>query len=146
MSELRLTRLKAGVAGGALLASLALARGLASADASGVYVAGGEMPVVCPVRLLLGAACPGCGMTRSVLMTLGGDLAGALAANPAGPLLVVAVALLGAQLLASALRAGGGRGGDPARRRRRLLPWASAYAAAVVSVMLINWAGGFART
>ncbi|HEX8557259.1 MAG TPA: DUF2752 domain-containing protein [Pyrinomonadaceae bacterium] len=137
--------MKAGAAGGALLASLALARGLASADASGVYVAGGVMPVVCPVRLLFGAPCPGCGMTRSVLMTLGGDLGGALAANPAGPLLVVALALLGAQLLVSAFRAGGvARGGDPGRPR--LLPWASAYAAVVLAVMLINWAGGFAHT
>lgn len=141
---LRRTRLTSGLAGGALLASLALARGLASASSAAVYVAGAELPVVCPSRLLLGASCPGCGMTRSVLMTLGGDLRGALAANPGGPLLVVALLLLGTQLLFAASRpAGAGAGRKTAPRR--LLPWASAYAAVVASVMIVNWVGGLVR-
>jgi hypothetical protein len=136
--------LLSGLAGGALLASLALARGFASANSAAVYVAGAELPVVCPSRLLLGVSCPGCGMTRSVLMTLGGDLRGALAANPGGPLLVVALLLLGAQLLFAATRpaaAGAGRNRAP----RRLLRWASAYAAVVASVMIAGWVGGLVR-
>ncbi|HEX8354597.1 MAG TPA: DUF2752 domain-containing protein [Pyrinomonadaceae bacterium] len=140
-SGLRRARLTSGLAGGALLASLALARGFASANSAAVYVAGGELPVVCVSRRLLGASCPGCGMTRSVLLTLGDDLRGALDANPGGPLLVVALLLLGAQLLVAASRrpdAGAGRDAGA----RRLLPWASAYAVVVASVMIINWAGG----
>jgi hypothetical protein len=136
--------LLAGFAGGALLASLAAARVFASADAAAVRVAGAELPAVCVSRLLLGLSCPGCGMTRSVLMTLGGDLRGALAANPAGPLLVVALALLGAQLLYAASRApaeGAGRRAPGPRLRF----WASAYAAVVVSVMVIQWVGGLLR-
>jgi hypothetical protein len=129
--------LKTGLGGVALLASLALARGLAEATASAVHVAGRELPVICPSRLLFGVNCPGCGMTRSVLLTLGGDLRGALAVNPAGPVLVAALILLAAQLL---LAARVPEGGTPAGRR--LLSWASLYGAVVASVMLIQWAGG----
>ena len=130
-------RLKTGLGGVALLASLALARGLATASPSSVQVAGHELPVVCPSRLLFGVNCPGCGMTRSVLLTLGGDLRGALDVNPAGPFLVVALILLAVQLILAAL------GGESETTvKRRLLPWASAYGVVVASVMLIQWAGG----
>ncbi len=130
-------RLKTGLTGAALLAALALARGLATASPAAVHVAGRELPVICPSRLLFGVNCPGCGMTRSVLLTLGGDLRGALAVNPAGPVLVAALILLAAQLLFAARL---DEGETPARRR--LLSWATLYGAVVVSVMLIQWAGG----
>jgi hypothetical protein len=130
-------RLKTGLTGAALLASLALARGLASASPAAVHVAGHELPVVCPSRLLFGVNCPGCGMTRSVLLTLGGDLRGALGVNPAGPFLVAALILLALQLLLAARVPEAS-----ASARRRLLPWASVYGVVVASVMLIQWAGG----
>ncbi len=137
MLELSRERLKTGLTGAALLASLALARGLATASTTAVHVAGRELPVICPSRLLFGVNCPGCGMTRSVLLTLGGDLRGALALNPAGPVLVAALILLAAQLLFAAHL---DEEGTPARRR--LLSWATLYGAVVVSVMLIQWVGG----
>jgi hypothetical protein len=130
-------RLKTGLAGAALLASLAVAGWLARATPASVHVAGRELPVVCPSRLLFGASCPGCGMTRSVLLTLGGDLRGALGVNPAGPFLVAALILLAAQLLFAAYASEGG-----APVKRRLKPWAYLYGAVVASVMLIQWAGG----
>ncbi|MFL6334013.1 MAG: DUF2752 domain-containing protein [Pyrinomonadaceae bacterium] len=130
-------RLKTGLTGAALLASLALARGLASASPAAVHVAGRELPVVCPSRLLFGVNCPGCGMTRSVLLTLGGDLHSALNVNPAGPFFVAALILLALQLLLAARAPEAG-----AAVRRRLLPWASLYGVVVASVMLIQWAGG----
>ena len=130
--------LKTGLTGVALLASLASARGLAGATPSAVHVAGRGLPAICPSRLLFGVNCPGCGMTRSVLLTLGGDLRGALGVNPAGPVLVAALILLAAQLLLAARSAEGG-----ASVKRRLLSWASLYGAVVASVMLIQWAGGF---
>ncbi|MBV9923541.1 MAG: DUF2752 domain-containing protein [Acidobacteria bacterium] len=129
--------MKTGLSGAALLAALASARGLASASPSAVSVAGRELPVLCPSRLLFGVNCPGCGMTRSVLLTLGGDLRGALSVNPAGPFLVAALILLALQLLFAARSDEEG-----ASVKRRLLPWATAYGAVVVSVMLIQWAGG----
>lgn len=42
----------------------------------------------CPLRTLTGVPCPLCGMTTSVKETMGGNLAAALSANPAGVLLV----------------------------------------------------------
>ena len=130
-------RLKTGLGGVALLASLALARGVASATTAAVHVAGRGLPGICPSRLLFGVNCPGCGMTRSVLLTLGGDLRGALTVNPAGPVLVAALILLAAQLLFAARVNEGGTSA-----KRRLLSWASRYGAVVASVMLIQWAGG----
>jgi len=130
-------RLKTGLTGAALLASLALARGLATASPAAVHVAGRELPVICPSRLLFGVSCPGCGMTRSVLLTLGGDLRGALALNPAGPVLVAALVLLAAQLLLAARI----DEGSPSVKRR-LLSWATLYGVVVASVMLVQWAGG----
>jgi hypothetical protein len=132
--------LTAGLTGGVLLASLAVARGLAEATPAAVHFAGRELPVVCVSRLLFGASCPGCGMTRSVLMTLGGDLRGALAANPAGPVLVAALILLGAQLLLAARAREGGTSVS-----RRLLPWASLYGAVVASVMVLQWVSSLVR-
>ena len=48
----------------------------------------------CPLRTLTGVPCPFCGMTTSVKETLSGDLAGAVAANPAGAVLVGVLAYL----------------------------------------------------
>jgi hypothetical protein len=63
----------------------------------------------CPVRALTGVPCPTCYLTRSVLATFRGDLAGALRWHAFGPPLVLAgVALLGHQLLR-------GRSPDPGR-------------------------------
>lgn len=137
MSGLSRESLQTGLTGAALLASLALARGLAAASPAAVRVAGHELPVICPSRLLFGVNCPGCGMTRSVLLTLGGDLRGALDVNPAGPFLVVVLILLAVQLLFAARAPAEG-----ASVRRRLLPWAYLYGGVVASVMLIQWAGG----
>lgn len=50
-------------------------------------------PPRCLLRAATGVPCPFCGMTTGVLATLRGDLADAFAANPAAPVLVVAVAL-----------------------------------------------------
>jgi len=50
-------------------------------------------PPLCPFRLLTGLPCPGCGLTRSVVSFLHGDVAGAIAFHPLGPLVVAALAL-----------------------------------------------------
>lgn len=55
----------------------------------------GEPGLPCGVRELTGIPCPLCGMTTSVTATVELDLGAALAASPAGPLLVaVAVVVL----------------------------------------------------
>ncbi len=47
-------------------------------------------PVICPFRLATGLPCPGCGLTRSWVHLLHGQLVEALTANPFG---IVALAL-----------------------------------------------------
>jgi hypothetical protein len=48
----------------------------------------------CPLRTLTGIPCPICGMTTSVEASVHAHPLAALAANPAGPLLTIAAALL----------------------------------------------------
>lgn len=55
----------------------------------------GHAGLPCPLRTLTGVPCPLCGMTTSVESTFRGHPLAALAANPAGPLVVlVSVVLL----------------------------------------------------
>jgi len=54
------------------------------------WVTGG--PQVCPFKLILGLPCPGCGMTRSVVTLLHGDLAASLYFHPLGLPLVLFLA------------------------------------------------------
>jgi hypothetical protein len=65
-------------------------------------------PLVCPLRATTGIPCPFCGMTRACVAAVHGHLAGSLAFNPAGVLVVVAaiVAVLRPQWL-SRMRAPG---------------------------------------
>jgi hypothetical protein len=54
----------------------------------------GHAGLPCPLRTLTGVPCPMCGMTTSVEATLHGHPVAALAANPAGPALVLCAAAL----------------------------------------------------
>lgn len=51
-------------------------------------------PVVCPFRLATGLPCPGCGLTRSWVYLVHGDVGSSFAANWFGPLSVLAVLVL----------------------------------------------------
>jgi hypothetical protein len=54
----------------------------------------GHAGLPCPLRTLTGVPCPMCGMTTSVEATLHGHPVAALAANPAGPALVLCAAAI----------------------------------------------------
>jgi Protein of unknown function (DUF2752) len=54
----------------------------------------GEPGLPCPLRTITGVPCPLCGMTTSVVAAVHGNVADALAANPAGLALVLAAVAL----------------------------------------------------
>ena len=53
----------------------------------------------CPINLIFGVPCPGCGLTRAVLLFLRGDFAGAFAMHPLFVVLPLAAALCFAAFL-----------------------------------------------
>lgn len=85
-----------GVAAGAMVALTA------TLSATGT-IAGG--PGLCPVALLTGTACPGCGLTRAVVALARGDLRGSFIAHPMAAV-VVTQALIAPVGFLSARRAG----------------------------------------
>ena len=60
-------------------------------------------PVLCPFRFLTGLPCPGCGMTRSVVALLHGDLAASLFYHPLGVAVVAGAAIVATLTLISVL-------------------------------------------
>lgn len=61
-------------------------------------------PVICPVRLVTGLPCPGCGLVRAFVACAHGDLGHAFALNLFAPVLFIALAVFvgwyGAELAA----------------------------------------------
>ena len=57
----------------------------------------------CPTRALFGLPCPGCGLTRSTLAFLSGDLAGVWRYHPLAPIVTPLVVLLVSRPLLEAL-------------------------------------------
>ncbi|SDK11244.1 Protein of unknown function [Nocardioides sp. YR527] len=51
-------------------------------------------PVLCPFRAITGLPCPGCGLTRSWVYLMHGDIGSSLASNWFGPVLILAIVVL----------------------------------------------------
>ncbi len=51
--------------------------------------------ILCPFRWLTELRCPGCGMTRSVTSFVRGDWAASWGFHPAGPMLLLAMGIIG---------------------------------------------------
>jgi hypothetical protein len=128
--EVESRRLRYGAAAGALAAALVATRFAFAATTDYVFLFGFRLDLPCLVKQAFGVPCPACGMTRSVVMTLHGDLGRALALNPGGPLLVAGLALLVVALAARALT-----GSPRPALSRYLVP----YAAATLSVLVAHW-------
>jgi hypothetical protein len=109
-----------------ILLQLAAARVFLSAGADGVWFAGAPIGGACFLRQRAGVPCPTCGMTRSVVLALHGDLAPALEINPAGPVWLLAAFVLSAGLLLVAWRPG-----ERTKRRVRSVALVQGFAFAV---------------
>jgi hypothetical protein len=110
------------------------ARLILTADAARVYVLGRPIEWECAMRRV-GLPCPTCGMTRSIVMALHGDVAQAWKMAPGGPVLLAGSLLAAIILLISALR------GAPLPRWVRT--GGALYAAAAVAIWLGGWAEQF---
>jgi hypothetical protein len=132
-----------GVAGAAVFALLFVLRAVGTATTTSVTLAGRELHWGCAFRDAFGVPCPTCGMTRSVLLTLHGQLSDALTLNPGGPLLVAGGLLLGVALVALtsyrlASRASSGAVAGDALLRR-FIHSASAYGGVTTLVVMAHW-------
>lgn len=76
-------------------------------------------PDICPFRMLTGLPCPGCGLTRSWVHLMHGDVGGAFAFNVFGPL---TLALTAVAVVLAVWRLVAGRAALQKLRVRRLLP------------------------
>lgn len=86
------------------------------------------MPLTCPFRAITGVPCPGCGMTGLADGVVHGDVLGAMAADPLGGVLLVAIAALA--IVGVAARAGLAPRVPPGR----VVP------VALLAVLLVRWA------
>jgi hypothetical protein len=121
--------------GATLVAALALARLVVFADLNSVKFAGHALAWGCWFRQQFGVPCPFCGLTRSTLLALQGQLSSALQVNPAGPVLVFGLLTLGCALIGVALSAPH----RAARLRRRTQVGATVYAALFFFVLFAHW-------
>lgn len=58
----------------------------------GVTVLGWQLPELCSAKRFFDLSCPGCGLTRSFVVGVRGDLAGSFALHPVGALLLLLTA------------------------------------------------------
>lgn len=63
----------------------------------GLTLAGRSLPEVCALKRTTGVPCPGCGLTRSWVSAVHGDLAGSLAHHPLGWLILAYALAQGAR-------------------------------------------------
>lgn len=94
---------------------------------------GGEPPTTCWFHEVTGIDCPTCGMTRSYVALLHGDVLGSFRWHPAGPLMVLCSVLAVAVIAWSGIR------------RRRPLWDRRAFRAALHGLALVVLAAGLAR-
>ena len=128
-----------GLVGALLLAQLALVRALASATSERAYLFGRELHWDCWFKQRLGFPCPTCGMTRSVLLSLHGQLREAAGLNPAGPLLVIGLVLFSLALIFLMFYRQGHPSLAAGTVHRRIRLGASAYGSLLIVVLFAHW-------
>jgi hypothetical protein len=127
------------IVGCVALADLAVGRALLGADETRVYLAGRALDVQCAFRSATGLPCPACGVTRSVVMSLHGELARAWGMAPAGPAAVLGLLAFALAMLALAFIQWAGAEDRTAWVRLWIRRGALAYGTAATIVWLAGW-------
>ena len=133
----------AAVAGATILADAVLARLLFTADLERVYVLGKPILAACAFRRATGLPCPTCGISRSTVLALHGNLSAAWHVMPVGPVLVVGALAIAAALLLYAAVAWRARPASTIAARRWITGAAVAYGSAAILIWLGGWAVQF---
>ena len=131
--------LAGAVAGAVILADAVLARVLLTADLDRVYFLGTPIPLTCAFRRATGLPCPTCGITRSAVLTLHGNIGAAWQVMPAGPVFVLGALGFAVVLLAYAALARSGRLVSRPAARHWIMRAGLVYSAAAV----LTWLGGW---
>jgi hypothetical protein len=133
----------AAVVGATILVDAALARILLAADLERAYFLGKPILVACAFRRATGLPCPTCGLTRSTVLTLHGNLGAAWHAMPAGPVLVLGALGIAVALLGYATVAQDRRPASRAAAQRWIARAGLAYGTAAVVLWLGGWTAQF---
>ena len=97
--------------------------------------------VRCPVALVLGVPCPGCGTTRAARALLAFDFARAVRIQPAAPLILLALGLLAARGVWLVARDGHAGALGEGHFGRTLVGALLAGAAVELVVWVVRWFG-----
>jgi hypothetical protein len=136
-------------AGLAILLQALVARIILQADEARVYVLGHPFNWVCSFHERFGLPCPTCGMTRSVVLTLHGQVERAWRMAPGGAALTLGVLFVaaGVLVLAAVQLWTASRPGNTSwlehRIRMGLQNSTLAWASVSIVVWLTGWAGQF---
>ncbi|WP_279105472.1 DUF2752 domain-containing protein [Gordonia paraffinivorans] len=123
-------RLSSASAAGAAVVGIV---GAAALGAAGILTPSGieSGPGMCPFAMITGLPCPGCGLTRSWVAFMHGDIAAAFGFNLFGPVLLVLTAVTALLAFATLAR----------RRRSPLSGWRDVVVGPVGAVFLAVWIG-----
>jgi Protein of unknown function (DUF2752) len=94
---------QAGIVGVMSLLSLLIINLVTSATNSKVWLFGSETHIGCWFKEKYGVPCPLCGMTRSIILTLHGNIGEAFQMHIGGPLAIFGILIFGFTMLAFAL-------------------------------------------
>jgi hypothetical protein len=128
-----------GLVGAFVLLQLGVVRALASVSDGRVYVAGLELRWGCWFEHAFNFPCPTCGLTRSVVHTLHGQLGEAWRLNPAGLFLVAGLSLLGLALIFLASHRRRRTPAASGALHRRIRIYTKAYAHLLVAALFAHW-------
>jgi hypothetical protein len=130
----------AGIIGVMSLLSLLIINLITSATVSKVWFFGQETHIGCWFKEKFQTPCPLCGLTRSVILTLHGNLGEAFQMHIGGPLAVFGILIFGFAMLAFALPERFNKFNDPARNRElKALTAITIYFAIITFISLVYW-------